>query len=122
MSKDKHCSSCGGNLPAGSPEGVCAACLLPAVLEPVLQRAIDRLRTEYVGTGKSALFEELKEFLSEKQPTPHEEVARRLGISPGAVGVAIHRLRQSYRRLLRDEIAQTVKHIDDIDDEIRYQN
>jgi RNA polymerase sigma-70 factor (ECF subfamily) len=36
-----------------------------------------------------------------------------------AVKVAAHRLRQHYRELLRDEIAQTVAQPDDVEDEIR---
>jgi len=41
-------------------------------------------------------------------------------MSEGAVKVAVHRLRQRYRELLREEIAQTVANEEEIDDEIRY--
>jgi len=42
-----------------------------------------------------------------------------LGLSEPAVRVALHRLRQRYRQLLRDEIAQTVARVEDVDDELR---
>ncbi len=47
-------------------------------------------------------------------------VALELGMTEGAVKVAVHRLRRRYRELLREEIAQTVQTPDEIDDEIRY--
>jgi hypothetical protein len=40
-------------------------------------------------------------------------------MTEGAVKVAVHRLRQRYRAVLRDEIAQTVADPIEIDDEIR---
>ena len=36
----------------------------------------------------------------------------------GSVRVAVHRLRRRYRKLLRDEIAQTVTDEDQIDEEM----
>ena len=86
----------------------------------VLQRVVDQLRGEYLIAGKAAIFDELKEFLAERKGTPHQEMAGRHGISVSAVGVAIHRLRQRYRELLREEIARTVGATEDIDDEIRH--
>src|SRR5262249_31904912 len=74
----------------------------------VLQQVLDRLRQEYAETGRLAMFEELKEFLSVKKAGPHAEIAQRHEISVSAVGVAIFRLRQRYRDFLREEIARTV--------------
>jgi RNA polymerase sigma-70 factor (ECF subfamily) len=50
---------------------------------------------------------------------PYVEIAAQLGTSEGAVKVAVHRLRQRYRELLRAEIADTVANASEIDDEIR---
>ncbi len=41
-------------------------------------------------------------------------------MTPGAIAVAAHRLRGRYRKLLRDEIAQTVAEPGLIDDEVKY--
>ena len=47
-------------------------------------------------------------------------MAAELGMTDGAVKVAVHRLRRRYRQLLREEIAQTVASPEEIDEEIRY--
>jgi RNA polymerase sigma factor (sigma-70 family) len=87
----------------------------------VLDQAAARLRGEYETAGKGALYSTLKGFVSaESQPVSYEEAARHLGLSQGAVKSAIHRLRQHYQELIRDEIAQTVTSPAEIDDEIRY--
>lgn len=75
----------------------------------VLERAMTVLAAEFQRLGKESLFEQLRpwlggDFAGESQ----SEVALRLGMSPGAVKVAIHRLRQRFRDVVMGEIAQTV--------------
>ena len=48
------------------------------------------------------------------------EIGAALGLSGGAVRVAVHRLRRRYRDLLRQEIAQTVATATDVDEELRH--
>ena len=55
---------------------------------------------------------------AESGAPPLREIAARLQITEGAVKVAIHRLRQRYRELLRAEISQTVAATEDVDDEL----
>ena len=86
----------------------------------VIERVMDRSRAEYATTGKADLFEDLKYFLAAKKGTPHADLAIKHGITASAIGVAIHRLRQRYAELLREEIAATVNDPAEIDDEIRY--
>ena len=86
----------------------------------VIERVLDRLRSEYAAIGKADLFEDLKYFLAAKKGTPHADLAAKHGITASAIGVAIHRLRQQYAQLLREEIAATVNDPSEIDDEIRY--
>lgn len=86
----------------------------------VLERAVARIREEYAVSEKADLFEELKEFLSNRKSLPHAAIAAKYGISAGAVGVAIHRLRKRYAEVLREEISHTVGSPEDIDDEIRH--
>ncbi len=50
----------------------------------------------------------------------YAEVGQELGLSAGAVKVAVYRLRQRYRELLRAVVAQTVVEPREIDDEIRH--
>jgi hypothetical protein len=41
-------------------------------------------------------------------------------MSEGALKVAVHRLRQRYRVVLRAEVAQTVSEAGDVEEEMRY--
>jgi RNA polymerase sigma-70 factor (ECF subfamily) len=47
-------------------------------------------------------------------------LAKKLGVSEGAVKSAVHRLRQRYRQLLRDEIAHTVAGPAEVEEELRH--
>jgi len=47
-------------------------------------------------------------------------VAARLGMAPGSVAVAVHRLRQRYGELVKEEIAHTVASPTEVQDELRY--
>ena len=86
----------------------------------LLEQVLRRLREEYTRDGKEKQFEQLKLTLTEaSRSVPYAEIAVRLGTSEGAVKVAVHRLRQRYRELLRAEIADTVASPGEIDDEIR---
>ena len=82
--------------------------------------ALQSLRNEMVKAGKGEQFDVLKGTLTGEGELPREEVAARLGMSEGAVKVAVHRLRQRYRTLLRAGIAETVSSEADLDDEMRY--
>ena len=86
----------------------------------LLEHVLGRLRAEYVRDGKENLFEQLKPTLTEASRTvAYAEIATRLGTTEGAVKVAVHRLRQRYREVLRAEIADTVANPGEVDDEIR---
>jgi RNA polymerase sigma-70 factor (ECF subfamily) len=50
----------------------------------------------------------------------YEVIGARLGMSEGAVKLAAFRLRQRYRDLIREEVAQTVADPGEVDDEIRH--
>ena len=85
----------------------------------IIARAMEKLRSESEARGKAELFEGLKPSLTGAEPARNETAAR-LGMTAGAVKVAVHRLRQRYRELLRAEIAETVKDPFDIDAEMRH--
>ena len=84
-----------------------------------LARAMESLRAESEAGGKGELFEALKGSLTGDEPA-RSETAERLGMTVGAVKVAVHRLRRRYRELLRAEIARTVTDPSDIDVEMRH--
>jgi RNA polymerase sigma-70 factor (ECF subfamily) len=85
----------------------------------LIDRALGRLREEYAARGKAEQFDRLRLYLVGDRGTPQERAALELGMSVGAVKVAVHRMRQRYGELLREEIAQTVGGPDEVDDEIR---
>ncbi len=81
----------------------------------LIDRAIKRLRQEY---NSNKLFADLEPLLTEKGSS-YAEIAKRHNMSVGAVGVAIHRLREKFAEFLRYEVAQTVAP-ENVDDELRY--
>jgi RNA polymerase sigma-70 factor (ECF subfamily) len=84
----------------------------------LLDRTLSRLRGEYAASGRERLFEHLKGHLA-GAGAPHAHSAAELGMTEGAVKVAVHRLRARYRELLHDEIAQTVDGPGEVEDEVR---
>jgi len=86
----------------------------------LLAQVLARLRAEYASDGKTELFEHLKAALSgEGRTVPYAQIATKLKMSEGALRVAVHRLRQRYRQLLREEIAHTVSSKEEVEAEIR---
>jgi RNA polymerase sigma factor (sigma-70 family) len=86
----------------------------------LLDRALIRLRDENIASGKTELFERLKEFVAGESDISCGEAATQLGLTESAVKSALHRLRQRYRELVREEVAHTVDDPAEIDAELRY--
>lgn len=85
----------------------------------LLEQVLGRLAEECERKGKRSLFEHLQGCLTgSRDLLPYAELATKLDMNEQAVKVAVHRLRQRYRGLLREEIAQTVANPAEIDDEI----
>ena len=85
----------------------------------VLERTMNRLETEMADKNKQKLFDYLKVYLTtDKDTIPYQDMVAELEMTEGSVRVAVHRLRRQYKKLLRDEIAQTVGGKDQIDEEM----
>jgi len=85
----------------------------------ILEHVLARLAAEYAEKQKDRLWEQLQPYLTGTTGAPpYGAVAGVLGMTEGAVKVAVHRLRQRYRELLREEIAQTVDAPGEVDDEL----
>lgn len=84
----------------------------------LLQRCIAELSNEYAASGRRAVFEALKRTLEGETYEPNA-VAAELGLTPGAVKVAAHRLRQRFGEALRAQIAHTVADPSEVEDELR---
>lgn len=86
----------------------------------LLERILQKLGDEFSERGRADQFACLKPFLvGDHGTTTYADVAADLKLSEAAAKMAVSRMRQRYRVLLRDEIAQTVARSDDVDDEIR---
>jgi RNA polymerase sigma-70 factor (ECF subfamily) len=86
----------------------------------LLDHVLKRLHDEFTGAGKAWQFALLKVFITPQAAgVTQAEAARQLGMTEGAVAVAVHRLRRRYAEILRAEIEETVADAADVDDEIR---
>ncbi len=87
----------------------------------LLETVYSRLEGQYRREGKAALFAALRPTLTERSGgAPYASLAPDLNLSPGAIKVAVHRLRRRYRDLLRQTIAETVATPEEVEDELRY--
>jgi DNA-directed RNA polymerase specialized sigma24 family protein len=87
----------------------------------LLDLAMTRLEEEFAAANKARQFDLFRTFLtSEASQSDCAAVGGQLEMTAGAVAVAIHRLRQRYRELVREEIAHTVGNAADIEDEIHW--
>lgn len=87
----------------------------------ILDRALAGLKREFQSDGKTHQFDKLKQFLTETgTDADYSIVAAGLHMKPGTVAVAVHRMRQRYRELVRAEIAQTVSSPAELENEMRY--
>lgn len=87
--------------------------------QAVLQSAIGRLQHEAAGAGKSALFDQLREFLVERpDETDYARIAQALNLRRNTIAVAVHRLRNRLRELVCAELAETAADEDNLDREL----
>lgn len=85
----------------------------------VLHRALERLRADAEASGKAALFEALRPFLSaEPEDGAYDAIGRKLGLSRNGVAAAVKRLRARYREMFRAEVAETLADSSRVDAEI----
>ena len=87
----------------------------------LMDQVLGRLKDEYAKAGNQALFDCLKQLLPEEPGAPSRaDIAAHLGMTENAVRQALHRFRQRYQLLLREEISHTVAIASDIEDELRH--
>ena len=87
----------------------------------VLDLALAVLAAEHEAQGKVEHFELLKPWLTGAAGDAHQAATlARLGLSEGALKVAIHRLRRRFRDAVKTEIAQTVSTDEEAREELRY--
>jgi RNA polymerase sigma-70 factor (ECF subfamily) len=87
----------------------------------VMERGLMCVQSELGKSGKEKQFEILKPWLiGDTDKLSQTDAAAQLGMTAGAVKVAIHRLRKNFRDAIRAEIAQTVNDPGEVAGELRY--
>jgi RNA polymerase sigma-70 factor (ECF subfamily) len=87
----------------------------------VVERTVNALAAEFAADGKGEHFNALKPWLlGELESVSQAEAARRLGLTEGAVKVAIHRLRRRFRERVKAEITRTLLDPEQAQEELRY--
>ena len=85
----------------------------------LFDQALAQLREELAATGRAEVFDALKQFLIEDAADgDYAAVAATVSMTPNAVTVTVHRWRDRYKKLLREEILRTVADPAEIEDEL----
>lgn len=86
----------------------------------LLEQVMEKLHGEYKDKDKLLLFELAKPLLVGSGASGYAEIVRRLDMTDSAARVAVHRLRERYRELLRQEVAHTIREPDAVEDELNH--
>ena len=83
----------------------------------LIGQAVKQVEEGYTGRGQAALFDALKESLTSPK-TDYGAKSAELDMTPGAVRVAVHRLRARYREALYAEVSETLDAGEDVEREL----
>ena len=87
----------------------------------LLGSVLNLLREDYARDGKGALFQALEPCLiGSRETQPYAALGAQLGMTEGAVRMAVCRLRERYRECLKEEIGHTVASPAEVDGELRH--
>jgi RNA polymerase sigma-70 factor (ECF subfamily) len=85
----------------------------------LFDEALARLREEQAAAGKAGTFDQLKQFVIEDaEAGDYRAVAGNVNMTPNAVAVTVHRLRERYKKLVHEEVMRTVADPAEIEDEL----
>jgi len=86
----------------------------------VLEAALARVSATYADHARQPVFLALRPVLTGEESESYAANAANLGMTEGALRVALHRLRQQFSKCLREIVAETVERPEDVDDELRH--
>jgi RNA polymerase sigma-70 factor (ECF subfamily) len=87
----------------------------------VAEQALRRLHLECESRGHRRMYETLRHHLIvDRTEISYARLSQPLGVSSAVVKRLLHEFRLRYRALLREEVAATVEHEANVDQEIRY--
>ena len=87
----------------------------------VVENALRQVGEEFEKKGRRRVFDVLSSYLeADRQDVSYTSLSKTLGVPETNVKRLVHQMRQRYRALLREQVAQTVENTDDVDEELRY--
>jgi RNA polymerase sigma-70 factor (ECF subfamily) len=86
----------------------------------ILDSALARVSEEHDTQERQKVFLALRPLLTGQESESSARIASQLGMTEGAIRVALHRLRRQFSICLREIVTETVERPDDVDDELRY--
>ena len=87
----------------------------------VVERALRRLAEECEQQGRGRLFDHLSgSLMAERADVSMAELMQRTGLAESPLRNLLHEMRERYRALLREEVADTVESPESINEEVRY--
>lgn len=87
----------------------------------IVENAREILRAEHEAVGKGDIFRLLQlGLVRTMSAADYEQWAARAGMTPGALKVALHRLRGRFRKVLEDLVRETVVSEEDFEEEMRH--
>ena len=87
----------------------------------MIDRVLSTIGAEFASNGREALFIRLRTFVwGDADEASHQSVAVELGMTAGAVRIAVHRLRQKVREQLRVEVSATLVDPNETDSELNH--
>lgn len=87
----------------------------------IMENAREQLRAEFEAEGKANLFRLLQQGLvNSPEATDYASWAATSHMTPGALKVALHRLRGRFRKVVEDQVRETVASEEDFKDEMRH--
>ena len=87
----------------------------------LLSRVDARLGENYHRAGRDQLFSLLHPHLMNRSDAlPKETIGVQLKLSSAAIAMSLHRMRQRYSELVREEVSATVENSEEVDDELRH--
>lgn len=85
----------------------------------LIELTTQALRKDYVGRGRARWFEALFSRITDPiENGTYHEIAVGLASTEAAVKIAIHRMKQKYQKILREEVAKTVATPEEVDGEL----
>lgn len=85
----------------------------------VMERALEKLRAEFETGKRRGSFELVQSFFGFNDPPSYAEAAKKHGMGVVQLKAFLHRARERFRELVREEVVQTVGTLEDADEEVR---